>query len=194
MVKRILRLLNEALKNQEIYGSWCNVNLTSAANTIMLQFQGLLLHLMNDWLVLHDFSPLHRWYGHLRLIYLIKYKPCYKYRVINFLTIFHLALLLNSVNGTHGTHDYNMQCLQEQSIMYFCKILEGGWWSLLFVISVVMHTILLVSKEIAHFIYKAKNLFLSCLKYFQYNPRIICANFISEKNILIQKVSLIITM
>lgn len=193
MVKRILRLLNEALKNQEIYGSWCNVNLASAANTIMLQFQGLLLHLMNDWLVLHDFSTLHRWYGDPSLIYLLKYKPCSKYRVINFITIFHLALLLHSVNGTRGTHDYNMQCLQEHSIMYFCKILGGGGWSLLLVICAVMHTILLVSKE-THSIYIAKNLLLSCLKYFQYNPRIVCANLISEKNILIQKVSLIITM
>lgn len=149
---------------------------------------------MNDWLVLHDFSTLHRWDRDPSLIYLIKYKPCSKYRVINFLTIFHLGLPLRLANGTHGTHDYNMQCLQEHSIMYFCKILGGGCWSLLFIICVVMPIILYVSKKSTPYIYKAKNLLLSCLKYFQYNPRTIWANFISESNILIQKVSLITTM
>ena len=143
-----------------IYGSWCNLNLASAANSVMIQFQKLLLHLMNDWLVVHDSSTLHRQYGDPSLIYHTKHKPCSKYRVINFLTIFHLAPLLHSVNSTHGTH-YNIQCLQEHSIMHFCKILGGGAWRLLFVIYVVMLTISFVGKEEMHFRYKAKNLLLS---------------------------------
>lgn len=144
-----------------IYDSWCNLNLASAVNSIMTQFQRILLHLMNDWLVLHDFSTLDRCYGVPSLIYPIKYKPYSKDKVINFPTIFHLVPLLQSFNGTRGTHHYNIKCLQEHSIMHFCKNLEGGGWWLLFFTCVVMLTILFTGKEEIHFIYKAKNFVLS---------------------------------
>lgn len=110
VVKRVFaKWSTEKNRKYCIYGSWCNLNLASAVNSIMLQFQRLPLHLMNDCLVLHDCSTSYkRWYGVLSLIYHIKCKHCSKCMVIIFLTIFHLVSILHSVNGTHGTHHYNI--------------------------------------------------------------------------------------